>query len=223
MSVITTPIPLPQPATTPTHVDPFTRRLSYVSITPGNLDILKALNSKLFPVPYPDAYYAVTMRPELAKFCLLIYLDNVPVGQVTCTFKPSEREGETKLYWMLMGVLPEYRGHGIGGCACQTIMNAVAEHNHRLKTLRAGALNYSPQKIGADESKGDAIERLSAYPISTQFMHVYVLNTGARRLYECFGFTETKRIDNFYRRRGPEDKAIKDAWLLEKRVELVKE
>ncbi|KAG9125997.1 hypothetical protein FRC07_005305 [Ceratobasidium sp. 392] len=220
MSAVAAPASFPQSATVSARTSLLTGRLTAASITAQNVDILRALNSKLFPVPYPDAYYAVTMRPELAKFCMLIYLDNLPVGQVTCTFKPSERDGETKLYWMLMGVLPEYREHGIGSYGCQKIINAMAEHNHRLKVLQAVPSNVPSQGTCAKDSKDDIIARLSTYPISSLYMHVYVLNTGARRLYERFGFTETKRIENFYRRKSPEDTAIKDAWLFERRAEL---
>ncbi|KAG8748723.1 hypothetical protein FRC10_000114 [Ceratobasidium sp. 414] len=166
-----------------------TGRLTGASVTPENVEILKALNSQLFPVPYPDAYYAATMRSELARFCMLIYLDNLPIGQVTCTFKPSERDAETKLYWMLMGVLPEY---------------LVSDD--------------SLKSVGVGELKDDIIATLSKYPISSLFMHVHVLNMGARRLYERFGFTETRRIENFYRWKSPEDTTIKDAWLFEKNV-----
>lgn len=35
-----------------------------------------------------------------------VYFDDDPVGQVTLTLKPSERERETRVYGMLMGVLP---------------------------------------------------------------------------------------------------------------------
>ncbi|KAG8694354.1 hypothetical protein FRC08_008548 [Ceratobasidium sp. 394] len=224
MSIIATPAsPLPQSTTALTCARSLTGRLTVAPITSENVEILKALNSQLFPVPYPDAYYAATMRPELAGFCMLIYLDNLPVGQVTCTFKPSEREAETKVYWMLMGVLPEYRKYGIGAYACQKIMNAVAEHNRRLKVSQKVAWHNSPELSGVGEPKNDLIATLSKYPISSLFMHVHVLNTGARRLYERFGFTETRHIENFYRRKSPEDTAIKDAWVFEKKVEPVED
>lgn len=46
-------------------------RLSFVSLTQDNVHILKSLNSQIFPVPYPDAYYAVVVKPELSRFCKL--------------------------------------------------------------------------------------------------------------------------------------------------------
>lgn len=49
-------------------------------------------------------------------------------------------------------------------------------------------------------------------------MHVHVLNTGARHLYERYGFTERKLLKNFYRRKGPDDTATKDAWILERDI-----
>jgi ribosomal protein S18 acetylase RimI-like enzyme len=50
-------------------------------------------------------------------------------------------------------------------------------------------------------------------------MHVHVLNARARRLYERYGFTERNRIDNFYCRRGPDDKGAKDAYVFERDVD----
>ncbi|EUC66121.1 N-acetyltransferase, putative [Rhizoctonia solani AG-3 Rhs1AP] len=194
--------------------------ITYKSITIGNVELLKSLNQELFPVPYPDAYYATTMRVELTDFCKLIYVDDVPVGQITCTFKPSEREGEVRLYMMLMGILPSYRSLGIGGRACRTILEAAEAHNRRVKLLRKP--HYWEEDRCTSSSHeistlpGDIVSQSFTLPITSLFMHVHVLNTAARRLYERHGFTERKRIENFYRRRGPEDTNIKDAWLFER-------
>lgn len=137
---------------------------------------------------------------------------------------------------MLMGVLPvsftiiyltygffltelveEYRRCGIGGYACQKIMDAVSEHNHRVLNLRAESTDPG-EVLQAGPAINDPLAKLSKYPISSAFMHVYVFNTGARRLYERYGYTERKRIENFYRRRGADDTAVKDAWVFEKDI-----
>ena len=55
----------------PLSVTTLNDRLSFVSLTPENIDVLKRLNSEIFPVPYPEAYYAVVVKPELASFCKL--------------------------------------------------------------------------------------------------------------------------------------------------------
>lgn len=47
--------------------------------------------------------------PGLDLTITTVYFHNVPVGQITCTLKPSERKGKAKLYYMLMGVLPASR------------------------------------------------------------------------------------------------------------------
>jgi hypothetical protein len=59
------PVPIASPVVT------LSERLSFVSLSPDNLDILKSLNAEIFPVPYPDAYYAAVVKPELARFCKL--------------------------------------------------------------------------------------------------------------------------------------------------------
>ena len=65
LATVTAPSPAPLPAIT------LNDRLSFVSLTPENIDILKRLNSEIFPVSYPDTYYAVVVRPELDRFCKL--------------------------------------------------------------------------------------------------------------------------------------------------------
>ncbi|QRW14683.1 GNAT family acetyltransferase [Ceratobasidium sp. AG-Ba] len=192
-------------------------RLSFVSLSSENIHILKSLNSEIFPVPYPEAYYEVVVKPELRRFCKLIYLDGAPVGQVTCTLKPSEREGEARVYGMLMGVLSSYRSLGIGTYAGQSVIDAIISHNSYIKTLQVvGPITPPALREGEVE---DPLRQLSMLPITSVFMHVHVLNAGARRLYERYGFTERKRIENFYRRKGPEDTTIKDAWVFERDID----
>ncbi|CAE6433930.1 unnamed protein product [Rhizoctonia solani] len=214
-TILSTP-PLPCIDAPARHVC-FNGNVTYKSITSDNIEILKAINWDLFSVSYPDAYYAATMRAELTDFCKLIYLDDIPVGQITCTFKSSADEGEARLYVMLMGVLPPYRSLGLGGQACQVVLQAAEIRNHRIKSLGV------PQKreestlnaIASSKVPGDTITQCSNLPITSVFLHVHVLNTAARRLYERYGFTQRERLKNFYRKRGPDDKNIKDAWLLE--------
>ncbi|CAE6433923.1 unnamed protein product [Rhizoctonia solani] len=192
-------------------------RLSFTSLTPDNIGILKSLNTEIFPVPYPDAYYAAVVKSELARFCKLIYLDGKPVGQVTCSLKPSEREGEARIYGMLMGVLAPYRSLGIGSYVGQHLLDAIAAHNSYVRALQAvGPITPPALSEGQFE---DPLRILSVLPITSIFMHVHVLNTGARRLYERYGFTERKRLENFYRRKGPDDTTTKDAWVFERDID----
>lgn len=96
------------------------------------------------------------------------------------------------------------------------IIDAAKEHNLQIKGLQMTASSDEiSNSAGSNEIPGDAITQLSTLPITTLFMHVHVLNLGARRLYERQGFKESQRIENFYRRKGPEDKTVKDAWLFE--------
>lgn len=85
MSATVAQAPLSQPDTTSVNVKTLTDKLSCLSITPQNVEILKTLNSRLFPVPYPEAYYAAAMRPELAEFCKLSMFErastSVPFAQ----------------------------------------------------------------------------------------------------------------------------------------------
>jgi hypothetical protein len=49
----------------------FNGDITYRSITPDNIEALKAVNWELFAIAYPDAYYVTTMRAELTEFCKL--------------------------------------------------------------------------------------------------------------------------------------------------------
>ncbi|KAF8610144.1 hypothetical protein BDV93DRAFT_8200 [Ceratobasidium sp. AG-I] len=97
------------------------------------------------------------------------------------------------------------------------MIDAVAAHNSYLKTLKAVGPITPPALT--EEQLNDPLRQLSMLPITSVFMHVHVLNTGARRLYERYGFTERKLLQNFYRRKGPDDTATKDAWVLERDID----
>ncbi|QRW26946.1 N-acetyltransferase [Rhizoctonia solani] len=193
-------------------------RLSFVSLTVDNIDILKSLNTEIFPVPYPDAYYAAVVKPELARFCKLIYLDGNPVGQATCSLKPSEREGEARIYGMLMGVLPVSVSLSWDRFICRAASTGCYRRAQQLcEGIANGRTDY-PSHTTRRPAR-NPLRVLSTLPITSIFMHVHVLNTGARRLYERYGFTERKRLENFYRRKGPEDTTIKDAWVFERDID----
>ncbi|QRV86114.1 GNAT family acetyltransferase [Ceratobasidium sp. AG-Ba] len=218
MSTTVSPAPSPVVASPASYPTRLIDRLTCTPITPENLFRLRSLNAQLFPVSYPEAYYTTTMRAELSPLCILIYLDGLAIAQVTCTLKPSERKTEAKLYWMLMGVLPPYREHGVARFACQKIMDRVLEHNDRIKRLQAVASVDSDKALLAQGNECDVITVLSKCPISSMFLHAHILNFGARRLYDRFGFREVKYIENVYRRKGPEDDSIKGAVIMEKTV-----
>lgn len=97
------------------------------------------------------------------------------------------------------------------------MLDAIAAHNSYVRTLQAvGPVTPPALPEGQPE---DPLRLLSTLPITSIFMHVYVLNTGARRLYERYGFTERKLLKDFYRRKGPEDTTTKDAWVFERDID----
>jgi hypothetical protein len=98
------------------------------------------------------------------------------------------------------------------------ILNAAEAHNRLVKSIEIfKPLEESTSSfISPSKSPEDIISQCSTRPITSVFMHVHVLNAGARRLYERYGFTERKKLENFYKKRGPDDKNIKDAWLFER-------
>ena len=45
--------------------------LSFFSITPENVEVLRKLNSVLFPINYGEIFYNGVQQPELVPYCKL--------------------------------------------------------------------------------------------------------------------------------------------------------
>ncbi|KAL5528255.1 NAT5_1 [Sanghuangporus sanghuang] len=100
-------------------------RISFPSITPGNVEVLRKLNTALFPIKYGEIFYHGVVQPEMARFCKLVYINDEPVG--TITGRVVDHENETKLYIMTMGVLESHRSKKIGSKTLKHIVDIVRE------------------------------------------------------------------------------------------------
>lgn len=95
-------------------------RISFASITPGNIGTLRKINGVVFPIKYSEKFYQDVLLPELEDFCKLgdeallpppqlnsnvkaVYYNDVPVGTICC--KMETKDEQTNLYLMTMGVL----------------------------------------------------------------------------------------------------------------------
>jgi hypothetical protein len=46
-------------------------RVTFSSLTPNNVGVVRKLNSVLFPVKYAEKYYKDILAPEVEEFCQL--------------------------------------------------------------------------------------------------------------------------------------------------------
>jgi len=75
---------------------------------------LKLLNQAIFPVRYQESFYKDCLAA--GDVTQLAFYQDVLVGAVACRLEAPQggAEGKGKLYIMTLGVLPPYRGQGIG-------------------------------------------------------------------------------------------------------------
>ncbi|KZP34724.1 acyl-CoA N-acyltransferase [Athelia psychrophila] len=99
-------------------------RISFASITPGNIGTLRKINGVVFPIKYSEKFYQDVLLPELEDFCKLVYYNDVPVGTICC--KMETKDEQTNLYLMTMGVLAPYRGRKLGSESLELIFAAAS-------------------------------------------------------------------------------------------------
>jgi len=103
-----------------------TPRVSFASITPNNIGTVRKLNSVLFPIKYSEKFYQGILQPEVEDFCKLVYYNDIPVGTLACRLE--NKDDQTHLYLMTMGVLAPYRSRGLGSQSLELVLKAAEAH-----------------------------------------------------------------------------------------------
>ncbi|CAN0086609.1 unnamed protein product [Ectocarpus sp. 6 AP-2014] len=104
------------------------RSISYGNITTANVNQLRKMNASLFPVRYPDQFYA-DIPDANPDFNQLVYVDNVAVGAVCCRIEPPKSPGgHDSLYIMTLGVLATWRRRNIGTHLLRRVLESLPRH-----------------------------------------------------------------------------------------------
>jgi len=94
-------------------------RIERGDITTHNVNLLKLINQKVFPVNYNVRFYKDSTT--LGKFCQLAYLDDLAIGAICA--RVENHEGIKRCYIMTIGCLDKYRRLGVG----TTLLNYILE------------------------------------------------------------------------------------------------
>lgn len=65
-----------------------------MNLTPNNIGQLRKLNSVVFPVRYPEAFYKDVLADNVRDFCKLAYYQSTCVGAICCKVVPPAKDGK---------------------------------------------------------------------------------------------------------------------------------
>jgi N-alpha-acetyltransferase 50 len=113
------------------------QELEIESVGPEEVDMIESINLRIFPIKYSKKFYSSLFEENV--FTYMVSLERSPIGiasyrailpleeppvqsisQVTCSECPNEKTG----YIILLGLLEEERGRGIG----RKVMEFIMEH-----------------------------------------------------------------------------------------------
>ena len=106
-------------------------KVEFGPVTHQNVDCLKMLVNKTFPLTYSDSLYA-KIATEYKEHSMLAYLEDIPVGGISC--RENERNGGKSLYVIILSVLPKYRRGHIATQLVQEVIK-LASKNKELKSI----------------------------------------------------------------------------------------
>ncbi|KAL3663358.1 hypothetical protein V7S43_011764 [Phytophthora oleae] len=118
-------------------------------VDPGNVQQLHAINEKLFPVKYGDAFYEyVTDAPE--GYCKLGYADDgAAVGAVCCEVEKVKISGKRRfrLCILTIGVLEEYRRSKLGSLMLESVIAQARKDRLAYVYLHVQSCNTAAQRF----------------------------------------------------------------------------
>ena len=100
-------------------------KIEFSPVTRQNVDCIKLLVNKTFPLTYNDGLY-LRIATEYKDYTFLSYLDDIPVGCIACR-RDQEYQGKNGLYVIILSVLPRYRRGKIGQKMVKEVIERAAK------------------------------------------------------------------------------------------------
>ena len=97
--------------------------IKYSQVNDSNINLLKSLNSILFPVSYNESFYNDVLNTYPKHLSLLAYHNNNLIAAICC------REEDDRVYIMTFGVIETYRRFKIGSKLLQKIIAQIELYN----------------------------------------------------------------------------------------------
>ena len=113
-------------------------KVSFDGVREKNVNSLRVLILSFFPIKYSDKVYQDACIFE--DFSQLAYHTDVLVGGIACRCEKTEKAA--KLYIMTIGVLPAYRGCGIGSKLLNKTLDACKKDS-KIQEVRWAACDLS--------------------------------------------------------------------------------
>jgi ribosomal protein S18 acetylase RimI-like enzyme len=106
--------------------------LSLQAVNDRSIELLKTLNSAIFPVVYQDKFYQTVLQTDCGYTHLAFY-NGILAGAVCCRLECLHKDSdkELKLYIMTLGVLAAYRRLHIGSVLLDKILETAKSDESR--------------------------------------------------------------------------------------------
>ena len=142
--------------------------MEFSGVNHQNVACLRLMVNKTFPLSYGDNLY-IKIAHDYKTFTFFAYLDDIPVGGISCRVEPREaKNNESSLYILILSVLPKYRRGNIA----------------------TKLLNEVIRRVHAEPEAKD---------VKSIYLHTPVHNQAAIKFYEKNGFKVAEKVPDYYK------------------------
>jgi ribosomal protein S18 acetylase RimI-like enzyme len=155
--------------------DDVSSRVELFPITERGVELLRTLNTAIFPVIYQDKFYQQVVANNCG-YTFLAHFDGIVVGTVCCRLEhlsavKDQKDRGCKLYIMTLGVLAPYRRLKIGSTMLKKILELASKNKNIMEVQ----------------------------------LHVQTNNEEAIAFYKNFGFSIIQEVKDYYKKITPPD------------------
>jgi ribosomal protein S18 acetylase RimI-like enzyme len=156
-------------------------KVGFADVTEKNIELVRILNTAMFPVKYRESFYEQLLAPGRQKLSVLaLYGYDIVCGAICCRVEPPKAGVDApgsgdKLYIMTLAVLDAYQRLGI---ASQLVAEMLARVQKTWPT------------------------------VARVYLHVQTSNERAIAFYTKLGFKVDRKLEGYYQRISPPDAFI---------------